>query len=384
MFGALYDLCTMMQGNNTDYKHDQYIQCLYASALDGLDIPLWQLTEIVAIATVPGADTQPAATGVAGVASDRNFTGVSAPSREPSISYQDLSNLMLSGESDDSDAADAHTAKVNNASAHKSRQQHSRQRPPAVAAANSDIHTAAEIGNTATVQDPLADLQPTLEGALAPPTRAPHQESHTSVPAEQAVLNRGQAEASAHAQPLHAAASTQELQQPPAVGHHTSASTGAPANNDAVGSTGTAAQADSLAALTGQGTTTTAVSSLAVRAALRQRQHQRGPSQHPSTPPAPPQICSDPARVPLETKVGSLFALYCLFESQPGKVPIYLPLELLLQLPPLLKEAQEKSLHDVGQVMQQLMTKNAFVVGAVRRPVRGSKAAEAAAQPPCR
>lgn len=372
-----------MQGNNTDYKQDQYIQCLYASALDGLDIPLWQLTDTVASATVPGADTQPAATGVAGVAINRNFTGVSAPSREPSISYQDLSNLMLSAESDDSDAADAQTEKAHATSAHKSQQQHSRQRQPAVAAANSDLHTTAEVDNTATVQDPLADLQPTLDGALASSTHAHHPAADTCSPAEQPVLNRGQAEASAHAQPLHAAASTQEAQQPPAVGPHTSASTGtAAASNDAVATNGTAAEAHLLATQTGRGTI--AVSSLAVRAALRQRQHQRAPSQSASTTPAPPQICSDPAGVPLEIKVGSLFALYCLFESQPGKVPIYLPLELLLQLPPLLKVAQEKSLHDVGQVMQQLMTKNAFVVGAVRRPVRGSKAAEAAAQPPCR
>ena len=46
------------------------------------------------------------------------------------------------------------------------------------------------------------------------------------------------------------------------------------------------------------------------------------------------------------------------------------------------REAQERAVHEVGAVMQQLMKKNAIVVGAVRRPVRGSAAAEAALQPP--
>ena len=46
------------------------------------------------------------------------------------------------------------------------------------------------------------------------------------------------------------------------------------------------------------------------------------------------------------------------------------------------REAEDRAVHDVGQVMLQLMKKNAIVVGAIRRPVRGSAAAEASAIPP--
>ena len=92
----------------------------------------------------------------------------------------------------------------------------------------------------------------------------------------------------------------------------------------------------------------------------------------------------NPTAVPLETKVGSLYAIYCLHETQPGHVPVYLPLELLHQLLDVVKEAHIKLPCDVVQVVAQLMHKKAFVVGAVRRPFRDSAADEAALQPPNR
>lgn len=93
----------------------------------------------------------------------------------------------------------------------------------------------------------------------------------------------------------------------------------------------------------------------------------------------------NPAKVPLATKVGSLYAVYCLHETQPGRVPVYLPLELLHQLLEVVKEAQQAEMPcDVVQVVAQLMHKKAFVVGAVRRPPRDSAADEASFQPPNR
>ncbi|KAL3147546.1 hypothetical protein ABBQ38_014599 [Trebouxia sp. C0009 RCD-2024] len=92
----------------------------------------------------------------------------------------------------------------------------------------------------------------------------------------------------------------------------------------------------------------------------------------------------NPAKVPLATKVGSLYAIYCLHETQPGRVPVYLPLELLHQLLDIVKEAHAMLLSDVMQVVTQLMHKRAFVVGAVRRPPRSSAADEAALEPPNR
>ena len=93
-----------------------------------------------------------------------------------------------------------------------------------------------------------------------------------------------------------------------------------------------------------------------------------------------------PAKVPLATKVGSLYAVYCLHETQPGRVPVYLPLELLHQLLEVVREVQQAE-HmpcDVVQVVAQLMHKKAFVVGAIRRPPRDSAADEASFQPPNR
>ena len=91
-----------------------------------------------------------------------------------------------------------------------------------------------------------------------------------------------------------------------------------------------------------------------------------------------------PAKVLLETKVGSLYAIYCLHETQPGRVPVYLPLELLHQLLDIVREAHAKLPCDVVQIVAQLMRKKAFVVGAIRRPPRDSAADAASQQPPNR
>ncbi len=92
----------------------------------------------------------------------------------------------------------------------------------------------------------------------------------------------------------------------------------------------------------------------------------------------------NPTEVSLATKVGSIFAIYCIYETQPGRTPIYLPLELLHQLLDLAQECHAKEMHDVMRVLRQLMAKRAFVVGAVRRPPSRSAAAEAACNAPSR
>ncbi len=92
----------------------------------------------------------------------------------------------------------------------------------------------------------------------------------------------------------------------------------------------------------------------------------------------------NPTEVSLATKVASIFAIYCIYETQPGRTPIYLPLELLHQLLELAQECHAKGVHDVMRVLRQLMTKRAFVVGAVRRPPSRSAAAEAACNAPSR
>ena len=92
----------------------------------------------------------------------------------------------------------------------------------------------------------------------------------------------------------------------------------------------------------------------------------------------------NPTEVSLATKIGSIFAIYCIYETQPGRTPIYLPLELLHQLLDLAQECHAKGVHDVMRVLRQLMAKRAFVVGAVRRPPSRSAAAEAACNAPSR
>ena len=92
----------------------------------------------------------------------------------------------------------------------------------------------------------------------------------------------------------------------------------------------------------------------------------------------------NPTEVFLATKVASIFAIYCIYETQPGRTPIYLPLELLEQLLELARECHVKGVHDVMRVLRQLMAKRAFVVGAVRRPPSRSAAAEAACNAPSR
>ena len=92
----------------------------------------------------------------------------------------------------------------------------------------------------------------------------------------------------------------------------------------------------------------------------------------------------NPTEVPLATKAGSIFAIYFIYETQPGRTPIYLPLELLHQLLESAQECHAKGVHDVMRVLRQLMAKRAFVVGAVRRPPSRSAAAEAACNAPSR
>ena len=101
-------------------------------------------------------------------------------------------------------------------------------------------------------------------------------------------------------------------------------------------------------------------------------------------PPQPrPYTKLDPAAVPLATKAGAVYALYCIYETQPGRIPIYMPLEMLQQLLALVKETVA-TVPDVARALQKLMSKGAIVVGAIRRPPRGSAAEEAAALPPNR
>lgn len=101
-------------------------------------------------------------------------------------------------------------------------------------------------------------------------------------------------------------------------------------------------------------------------------------------PPQPrPYTKLDPAAVPLATKAGAVYALYCIYETQPGRIPIYMPLEMLQQLLVLVK-ATVATVPDVARALQKLMSKGAIVVGAIRRPPRGSAAEEAAALPPNR
>lgn len=366
------------QGNNTDYKNDQFIQCLYASALDGLDIPLWQLAEQDNTAALPRADSQPATAANTSAAPQRHAAGATAAAREPSISYQDLSNLMLSDDSDDSEAVgtNIHARPAGSKDARAQKQRCSLQQNHVQ---TEDHSTHPKHGkDVLSAVDPLADLQPVLGGELHGDQSAADglDDQATEVP--------GQAGSSLHAQLEHAAANRQA-----AAVQRTSAevSRNEATNSAAMKRAASSAEGTQPAQPTAHNAPPSRppVNSLVARAALRQRRSQTAPPQAPSAaPPKPPQIVSDPSGVPFETKIGSLFALYCLFKAQPGKVPIYLPLELLLQLLHMLKEAQEKSVHDAAQVMLQLMKQNAFVVGAVRRPVRGSKAAEAAAQPPCR
>ena len=92
----------------------------------------------------------------------------------------------------------------------------------------------------------------------------------------------------------------------------------------------------------------------------------------------------NPTEVSFATKIASIFAIYCIHETQPGRTPIYLPLELLHQLLELAQECHAKGMHDVMRILRQLMAKRAFVIGAVRRPPSRSAAAEAACNAPSR
>ena len=350
---------------------------MYASALDGLDIPLWQLADPDDTAASPGADRQPATAANPAVAPQTHAEGATAPAREPSISYHDLSNLMLSDDSDDSKVVgtDRHASPAGSKNAHALRQHRSQQQS---SVQTEDQNAHPKYGRDVPPNiEPLADLLPVCGSELN------GDKSAALALDEQATEVAGQAGPSLHTSE-HANANRQAAAVQRTVFEVSqNEATESAAVNRAAPSTEQTQTAQQTAHVAPP--SRPPLNSLVARATLRQRRCQTAFPQAPSAAPLkPPLIVSDPSGVPFETKIGSLFALYCLFEAQPGKVPIYLPLELLLQLLRVLRDAQEKAMHDVAQVMLQLMKSNAFVVGAVRRPVRGSKAAEAAAQPPCR
>lgn len=172
-----------------------------------------------------------------------------------------------------------------------------------------------------------------------------------------------------------AAVIAQSLPTPPATNHHSAHMSAAPA---AASSESLPAPAAS-AALTGS-----SAARLMAGVAMRPTQNPAEPCRDMYSQNTSHQARPDPTVVPLATKIGSVYAIYCIYETQPGHTPIYLPLELLQQLLNLVKECHASMIHDVVSVMRQLMLKRAFVVGAVRRPPSRSAAAEAAKNPPSR
>lgn len=255
-----------MQGNNTDYKPEQFIQCLYASALDGLDIPFWEFPEHIKETqlnpNLQQQSTAPTQSNRAQNALCRQAFNAAAVPNQASMSVQQISNIMDSDDSGDSDAADhRHTGQ--------------RRTTPAAAqpadAHRPDLFTVLPHAHS----DPLAGLQPMFGGAL-------HQDLGSILDAASHPIQ----------QPL----------LPPQAPEQ---------------------QQSRMPAPTSAARLNPAPSMLAESASRGQK----------------PVIRSDPASVPFETKAGSVFALYCLHETQPGKVPIYLPLELLLQLLPVLRYA---------------------------------------------
>ena len=71
-------------------------------------------------------------------------------------------------------------------------------------------------------------------------------------------------------------------------------------------------------------------------------------------------------------RIGSIFLLYALYHAQPAcqLVRIYLPLHLLRGLTWMAGQSAE-----ADAVLRQLVAENAFVIGAVRRPISGSREA---------
>ena len=78
---------------------------------------------------------------------------------------------------------------------------------------------------------------------------------------------------------------------------------------------------------------------------------------------------------PHVTRVGSVFLLYAIYKAQPSlrRVRIYVPLHLLRGLTWMCQQSIE-----AAHVLKALWKEDAFVVGAVRRPISGSREAREA------
>ena len=74
-------------------------------------------------------------------------------------------------------------------------------------------------------------------------------------------------------------------------------------------------------------------------------------------------------------RIGAIFLLYSLYVAQPPShtVRIYVPLHLLPGLTWMVGEATEAT-----AILKSLVANNAFVVGAVRRPISATKEARMA------
>lgn len=77
-------------------------------------------------------------------------------------------------------------------------------------------------------------------------------------------------------------------------------------------------------------------------------------------------------------RMGSIYMLYALYHAQPKShlVRIYVPLHLLRGLTWMAGQSL-----DAAMVLKQLMAESGFAVGAVRRPISGTKEARLAGHP---
>lgn len=89
---------------------------------------------------------------------------------------------------------------------------------------------------------------------------------------------------------------------------------------------------------------------------------------------APPPRSPDPEVV----KIGAVFALYALYKAQRTRpiVRIYVPLQLLGCLRELVGRCRE-----ADAILRRLAAEDAFLYGAVRRPISGTAAARSAGMP---
>ncbi|EPS65668.1 hypothetical protein M569_09111, partial [Genlisea aurea] len=70
---------------------------------------------------------------------------------------------------------------------------------------------------------------------------------------------------------------------------------------------------------------------------------------------------------PLSNRLGGLYCLYCLYETQPFKPPlrIYLSLGELRQLKNFVVDSKRSNLHVVKALVKRMLEKNAFLFGSV-------------------